>query len=99
MLIDDFKKMDTGTSYDELNWRDIQNAGKLLNNTNVLYVTKDDLTDKVGLIDKAKQSGKDIVFIPIVLHEKITGQSDFGGEKSKIYSNMQVIVMIVLNII
>ena len=82
MLIDDFKKMDTGTSYDELNWRDIQEyAAKLLNNTNVLYVTKDDLTDKVGLIDEAKQSGKDIVFIPTALHEKITGQSDFGGVK------------------
>jgi len=70
MIIDDFKRNDTDIS----RWAKLERipeyAAKLLNNPNVLYVTKDDLTDRVGLIDEAKESGKDIGFSYTALHEK-----------------------------
>lgn len=82
-LIDDLKRYYAGTSHDELKWVDVQEyAVKLLNSREkVVFVTTDDMVNKTNLIDEINITGSNIIAIPTNLQEKISGQTDFSGEK------------------
>ena len=81
ILADDLDKYEEGTQHDELKWNEVcVHACKILNSKNkVVFVTSQELFAEKDLIDTAKMDGLEVVIIPNIIKEKITGIVDIEG--------------------
>ena len=83
ILANDLQNYNQGIQHDELNWIDVQeHSVKILNqNEKVIFVTSNDLMINRDMIDKAMNSGHQIITIPENLRNKINGLEDNLGNK------------------
>lgn len=77
----EFKRIQTGNMYDELNWISVQeHAVDLLNRTGkYVFVTSMEAMFYPNLIDDIRRENKEVFIIPENLRHKIKGRKDFEG--------------------
>ncbi|MBO8160284.1 MAG: hypothetical protein H0Z24_01495 [Thermosipho sp. (in: Bacteria)] len=88
-LADDLKKIITGESHDEINWKDVQiHAIKLLNGLNkVLFFTENEDKKYSNLIELAKTKGYKLILISESLRKYLDSERDIFGNKINTIEN------------
>jgi hypothetical protein len=81
LLAEDLKNINRGTHHDELQWVDVQvHSVKILNQLGkYLFVTSNQAVQSPDMIDQAKESGYQVIFVPEVLAQSIEGRVDLSG--------------------
>ena len=80
-LIDDLGNFGSGTLHDEMKWTDVSvHASKITNAMgNVLFLTDEEIMNAPRFVEEARASGRQIITIPSIVKEKLTGQVDTEG--------------------
>ena len=83
-LISDLRKYEVGTGHDELKWIDVAtHVTRLLSSVSAqrtVFVTPSELLTNARYIEDAKRAEYEIVTIPEIVRERISGQLDQSGE-------------------
>lgn len=81
-LVEDLRQYEKGTLHDELKWTDVSvHATKILNaSSKVVFLTPSELTNAKMMVDEAKRGGFQIVTIPDIVKDKISGGTDIAGQ-------------------
>lgn len=84
-LSEDLKSFSSGLNHDELKWIDVQShAAKICaQNSNVVYVTTDEIKNNIDLVNEAS-TNREIVVIPNILRQKIEENNAFSPDDEKI---------------
>ncbi len=82
-LVNDLSNFGHGTLHDEMKWTDVSvHASKITNASgDVLFLTSDDIINAPRFVEEARACGRQIITIPSVVKDKLSGQIDVEGNK------------------
>ncbi|MDC8757845.1 ATP-binding protein [Janthinobacterium fluminis] len=88
-LVDDLGNFGSGTLHDEMKWTDVSvHASKITNASgNVLFLTDEEIMNAPRFVEEARAGGRQIITIPSIVKEKLSGQFDTGGKPIQDLSN------------
>ncbi|WP_047249386.1 ATP-binding protein [Chromobacterium subtsugae] len=89
MLVEDLGKFGGGTLHDEMKWTDVSvHASKITNAAgNVLFLTDEEIMNAPRFVEEAKASGRQIITIPGMVKDRLSGQVDAEGNAIQDLSN------------
>ncbi len=83
-----FQNLSSGEAPEEVTWIDIQqHILKYLNSDDYIYITSEESLSYKNIVNEAESSGKEIIFIPENLRNKVQGMTDISGNLINDLSN------------